>query len=169
MNAVTSAPPRGRTHVAPLLVVLWLLRLLTAAGLAIDAYVHVDLAPSYDPIKATVSQGDLFRAEAAAAALAALLLLTLRRHLTAWLLALAVALAGVAAVLLYRYVDVGAIGPLPNMYEPFWYPEKTMSAIAEGAAALTALAGLLIARHQLPRRGAGPCSGNPGGRNASSG
>ncbi|MBF9072714.1 hypothetical protein I2501_32325 [Streptacidiphilus sp. NEAU-YB345] len=136
----------------PLGAALWLLRLLTVAGLAIDAYVHADLAPTYDPIKATVSQGDLFRAEAAAASLAALLLLVFRRHLTAWLFAFAVALAGVGAVLLYRYVNVGAIGPLPNMYEPFWYPEKTASVIAEGAAALTALAGFLIAWLYVSRR-----------------
>ncbi|MGF1428279.1 hypothetical protein [Kitasatospora sp. LaBMicrA B282] len=136
---------------------LWLLRLLTAAGLAIDAYVHADLAPTYDPIKATVSQGDLFRAEAAAAALAALLLLALPRRRSsrafafAWAFAFLVAAAGVAAVLVYRYFDVGALGPLPNMHEPFWYPEKTLSAVAEGAAAATALAGLAVAWHQRRR------------------
>ena len=46
-----------------------------------------------------------------------------------------VAFGGVAAVLLYRYVDVGAIGPLPDMYDASWYSEKTWSAIAEAAAA----------------------------------
>jgi hypothetical protein len=34
---------------------------------------------------------------------------------------------------------------LPDMYEPFWYPEKTISAVAEGVAALAALALLLLA------------------------
>jgi hypothetical protein len=36
-------------------------------------------------------------------------------------------------VLLYRYVDVGAIGPVPNMYEPVWYAEKLRSLYAEAA------------------------------------
>ena len=49
-----------------------------------------------------------------------------------------VAFGGVAAVLLYRYVDVGAIGPLPDMYDASWYSEKTWSAIAEAAAAVAA-------------------------------
>ncbi|MFE9424842.1 hypothetical protein ACFYNO_17925 [Kitasatospora sp. NPDC006697] len=139
-------------HVSYAATALWLLRLLTVAGLAIDAYVHADLAPSYDPVGATVSQGDLFRAEAAASAFAALLLLAVRRRRYPWLIAFVVAGAGVAAVLVYRYVDVGAFGPLPNMYEPFWYPEKTMSAIAEGAAAATALTGLLVVWNQPPGR-----------------
>ena len=141
----THAFPGAVRQLWPLGAALWLLRLVTAAGLAIDAYVHADLAPTYDSVKATVSQGDLFRAEAAAAALAALLLLTFRRHLTTWAFALVVAVAGVAAVLVYRYVDIGAFGPFPNMYEPIWFPEKTASVIAEGVAAATALAGLLLA------------------------
>jgi hypothetical protein len=37
---------------------------------------------------------------------------------------------------LYRYVDVGSIGPIPNMYEPAWFGEKTHSAIAEGLVAV---------------------------------
>ncbi|MDH6145194.1 hypothetical protein P3T35_007245 [Kitasatospora sp. GP30] len=154
MAAATTEVHPPATHRSRTAAVLWLLSLLTAAGLAVDAYVHADLAQSYDPIKATVSQGGLFRAEAAAAALAALLLLVLRRHRYAWLLAFAVAGAGVAAVLVYRYNDVGAIGPLPNMYEPIWYPEKTASAIAEGVAAATALAGLLLTWRR-PARGTG--------------
>jgi hypothetical protein len=144
-GASVHAFPRTVKQLWPLGAALWLLRLLTAAGLAIDAYVHADLAPAYDSIKATVSQGALFRAEAAAASLAALLLLTFRRHWWPWLLAFAAAAAGVAAVLVYRYIDVGSLGPLPNMYEPFWYPEKTASVIAEAVAAATALAGLLLA------------------------
>ncbi len=55
-------------------------------------------------------------------------------------MALLVAAGGVGAVLLYQYVDVGAVGPLPNMYEPLSYPEKTNSLIAEAVAALAALA-----------------------------
>ncbi len=122
---------------------LWLLRLITAAALAVDAYVHADLAPAYDFAGKGISQGDLFRIEAAAAALAALLLILLGTRPLVWAYALLVAFAGTGAVLLYRYVDVGALGPLRNMYEPVWYPEKTRSAVAEATATLAALSGLL--------------------------
>jgi hypothetical protein len=48
--------------------------------------------------------------------------------------------------LLYTYVDVGAIGPLPDLYEPIWaLPGKRGSAIAETAATVLALAGLALA------------------------
>ncbi len=108
------------------------LAVLVALGLAYDAYVHLDLAPSYDAVKATVSQGQLFRAEAVAALLAAVLVLASDSRL-AWLFAGSIGLGGVVAVVLLRYVEVPAIGPFPSMYEPVWFAEKTYSAIAEGA------------------------------------
>ncbi|WP_063765882.1 hypothetical protein [Streptomyces cellulosae] len=146
----TDVPPRTRQTLA-LSAGLWLLRLLTAAGLAVDAYVHADLASNYHPATSTIGQDDLFRIEAAAAALAALLLLLFGTRPLVWAYALLVAAAGLAAVLLYRYVDVGTVGPLPDMYEPLWYREKTASAVAETAATLTAAAGLLLARHRRRR------------------
>lgn len=116
------------------------LRVVTAAGLACQSFVHFDLASTYDPVRSDlVSQGDLFRVEAAAAALAALLVLVVWRW-WAGLFAAAVAGGGLGAVLLYRYIDVGAVLGLPTMYEPVWYREKTWSAVAEGVAALAALA-----------------------------
>jgi hypothetical protein len=127
-----------RLHLPP----MWLLRLVTVAALVIDAYVHADLAPSYDAVRATVSQGQLFRIEAAAAALAVVLLVAAGTRRAVWAYAFVTALAGLAAVLLYRYVNVGQLGPLPNMYEPMWYGEKTASAVAEGVGAVTALWGL---------------------------
>ncbi len=130
------------------------LRLLVAAGLAIDAYIHADLAPAYDGIRATVSQGDLFRIEAGAAAAAALLVLVAGRR-AGFGVALAVAASGAGALLLYRYAAVGRIGPVPDMYEPSWFPEKTAAALAETVAAALAAAGLLLAvRHRArPRSG----------------
>jgi hypothetical protein len=105
-------------------------RLLAAAGLAVDAYVHADLAPQYDVVKDTFTQGGLFRVEAAVAALAALLVLVWRR-LPADLFAWAVAAGGFALIIIYRYVDVGSFGPVPNMYEPDWFTDKWVAAVAQ--------------------------------------
>jgi len=119
----------------------WLVRLLASAGLAVDAYVHADLASRYDPIGSSISQGDLFRVEAGVASLAAMLVLVLPRRET-YAFAVSVAASAFGAILLYRYVNVGTLGPLPNMYEPIWFTEKTVSAVAEAAALLAALIGL---------------------------
>jgi hypothetical protein len=112
---------------------------VTVAGLAVDAYVHLKLAGDYDSVKATVSQGALFRLEAGLAIVAAVLLLVRPGRLTAGIAAL-VAGGGVVALLLYYFVDVGKIGPLPNMYEPTWYADKVVTLIAQVVATVTALA-----------------------------
>ena len=116
--------------------------LVVAAGLGVDAYVHWHLAPGFDGVKGTaspqISQGELFRVETALALIAMVLVLVTRRRVAA-MVAFLIAADGLGAVLLYGYVDVGGWGPLPNMYDPFWYPEKTMSAVAEAVAALGAL------------------------------
>jgi hypothetical protein len=111
---------------------------VTVAGLAIDAYVHLALARTYDPVSASISQGWLFRLEAAAAIVAAVLLLIRPNRLTAGFAAI-VAGSGLIAVLLFRYVDVGALGPFPNMYEPLWYTKKVVTTIAQAVATVTAL------------------------------
>ncbi|MGZ4599798.1 hypothetical protein [Oryzihumus sp.] len=130
-----------------------MLRLVTAAGLAVDAYVHWNLAAQFDPVVGSgpvrVSEGQLFRLEALLALVAALLVLLVRRR-WAVLVAFVVALAGVAAVLLYRYVDIGAVGPLPDMFDPTWYPQKTFSLVAEAVAA--AAAGMLLLNPASGRR-----------------
>ena len=124
----------------------WVLTLVTAGGLAVDAYVHWHLAASFDSLVSAssphLSQGQLFRVEAVLALVAMVLVLATRRRFAA-LLALLVAAGGVGAVLLYGFVDVGALGPLPDMYDPAWSTEKVISLIAEGLAALGAL-GLLV-------------------------
>jgi len=123
----------------------FVLRALVAVGLLVDAYIHFDLAEQYDAIKTdTLSQGALFRIEAAAALLAAGLVVALRRRASD-LFALSVAAGGVVAVLLYRYVDVGAIGPIPSMYEPLWYTDKTISLIAQLVAVVAAAAAMVLA------------------------
>ncbi|SHL42643.1 hypothetical protein [Actinacidiphila paucisporea] len=136
-------------------IAVWAARVLAAAGLAVDAYVHADLAQQYDAVKATFSQGDLFRAEAALAALAAVVVLLWRRFLGdafAWL----VAAGGFALLVIYRYIDVGKLGPLPNMYEPVWYTEKKVVAVAQlvtVAAATVLMAVDLTDRHRRRRLG----------------
>lgn len=135
------------------------LTVIVAAGLAIDAYVHLDLASTYDVVKtSTLSQGDLFRVEAALAIIAGVALLVRPRRYTAWF-AFLVSAGGVAAVLVYRWVDVGKLGPLPNMYEPYWYGEKTLSLVAEAIAAAAA-AVLLVLMYMRARAVAKPAVAN---------
>ncbi len=129
----------------------WLLRLGAVAALAVDAYVHAQLAAVFDPIRATVSEGQLFRVEAAAAGLAAVLLLVAANRVT-WALALLVLASGVAAVLFYHFVDPGQLGPLPDMYDPLWTAQKAVSAVAEGVGTVFAAAGLALALRSPERR-----------------
>ena len=124
----------------------WTLRIGTAVALGIDAAVHWQNASAYDAVTATISQGQLFRVEAVLAVVIGLLVLV-RPRPSSWLAALAVAASALAAVLLYRYVDVGALGPLPDMYENTWQvPGKQLSAYAEAAAVVLAGLGLLTYR-----------------------
>jgi len=119
-----------------------LLTLMTAVGLGVDAYVHWHLAANFDTLVGTgnphLSQGELFRLEAALA-LVAMLLVLVTRSRSAAAFAFLIAAGGLAALLLYGYVDVGGFGPLPDMYDPVWYAEKTISAVAEAVAAVGAL------------------------------
>ena len=105
------------------------------------AYVHADLAGRYDPVRNSISQGDLFRVEAGAASLAGLLIVFFARRET-YGFAFLIAASALGAILLYRYVNVGTIGPLPNMYEPIWFAEKVVAAAAEAVALVAALLGL---------------------------
>lgn len=86
-----------------------------------------------------------------AAAAAALGIVLRGRRLEAAVGFLAAA-AALGAVLLYRFVDVGSLGPLPDMYEPIWYTEKAVSAIAEGVAVLACLALFAVRQHEWSRR-----------------
>ncbi|WP_267545870.1 hypothetical protein [Arthrobacter sp. H14-L1] len=119
-----------------------ILRILVAAALAVDALVHIRLAPGYQLAAPDgIGEGNLFYLESAAAIVAALYVL-IRGSRPAFGLALLVLAAGLAAVLLYHYVDVPAIGPIPAMYDPLWFPEKSISAIAQGFGVAFAVAGL---------------------------
>jgi hypothetical protein len=119
------------------------LRLLTAAALVVDAVVHARLAHRYDlNSTGSLSQGELFRIEAGVAALVAVLILLVANRIT-WALALVVAASALGAAMLSRYVDIGQLGPVPDMYEPFWYPSKVVTTIAEAVGTVAALAGLV--------------------------
>ncbi|WP_242882185.1 hypothetical protein [Actinomadura litoris] len=123
-----------------------IIRLLVAAGLAADAIVHWRFAPDMAYVQGGSVDGDLlFRIQAAVAAVAAVVVLTYARR---WSYALAFLVAGsaVGALLLYYYVDTGALGPLPDMHDPAWYTEKTISLVGEGVAALAAIAGFALTR-----------------------
>jgi hypothetical protein len=124
----------------------WTLILLAVAGLVVDAIVHLDLASAFAHVRTSaISQADLFRIEAVVALLVAGALLLHPRRSTA-LAVFVVAASAAVAVVVYRYVDVGRIGPVPNMYDPYWQPVgKWLSAVAEvvAAGASAALAGVL--------------------------
>jgi hypothetical protein len=122
------------------------LAVATAALLAVDAYVHFHDAGRYDIVtSSTISEGTLFRVQAAVAVVVAVALL-IRPRPVVWAIAVLVAASAAGAVLLYTYVDVGALGPLPDLYEHTWArPGKRATAVAETAAALLALAGLAVA------------------------
>ncbi|MFJ5103508.1 hypothetical protein [Streptomyces sp. NPDC088554] len=147
-SVITGVPTRSWRNFRPLRVAA---RLLAAAALAWDAYLHAHLADRYDAVSESVSQGDLFRIEAGLAALAALLVLVWRR-LPGDLFAWSVATGGLALLLVYRYVDVGTLGPFPNMYEPVWFTDKRLAVIAEAVAVLATI--YLLATHTRRRRGA---------------
>ncbi|MFE9122370.1 hypothetical protein [Streptomyces sp. NPDC007172] len=121
------------------------LRAVAAAALTIDGYVHLELADRYSSVASfIISEGALFRTEAGAAILAALLVLFWRRR-AGDTFAYLTAAAGLTALLLYRYLDPGALGPLPDMYEPIWFASKVWALIGQ-AAAILALTPLLAAR-----------------------
>jgi hypothetical protein len=114
------------------------LLIVATGGLGVDAYIHLDLASNYAPIKTSViSQASLFRIEAILAIIAAVIVVARPRRYTA-AIAFAVAATGLAALLVYRYANVGKLGPIPNMYEPVWFTKKLVAAYAEAAAALAA-------------------------------
>jgi hypothetical protein len=118
-------------------------RIVVAAGLAVDAYVHLNLASTYAEAGGPVNEGVLFRAEAAVALLApAAVVVTGRRG--CFLAGFAVAVSALAVMLVSRYVDLGALGPFPDLYDPVWFPEKLLAVFAEGAAGLSALIAVVL-------------------------
>jgi hypothetical protein len=119
------------------------LRVLAVVALTADAVIHAQLAHRYDlNVAGGLSQGNLFRIEAGVAVLAAgLILLTANRIV--WAVVLVVTASALAAVLLSTYVHIGQFGPVPDMYEPVWYPRKVIATVAEAVGTIAAIAGLV--------------------------
>jgi len=135
----TANRQRGAGHLVPLI-----LRVVVAVSLMVDAAVHLRLAPGYQQSAPSgIGTGNLFRIQAVLALVVAAWVLW-RGSRPALISAFAVSLSAVVAVVLYRYVDIPALGPLPAMYEPVWFLEKSLSAIFEGLAALAALIALVV-------------------------
>jgi hypothetical protein len=116
-----------------------ILRLAVFAGLGVDAYVHIHLAGDTGQ-SGTISEGTLFWIQGIVAAVVAILVLVRPRPVP-YVIAFLVAASALGALLLYRYADVGAIGPLPDMYEPVWYTEKVVTTVAEAVATVAAAIG----------------------------
>ncbi len=124
-----------------------LLRVIGALALGYSAYLHFRIASDRPPLFADdkVTLSGLFVAQAVAATVVSLWVL-LHGIRLAWLAFAAVALGSLAALLLSVYVEIPAFGPLPTIYEPLWYTDKVLAAIAAGVASLVALVALATAR-----------------------
>lgn len=134
---------RSGSHRSPVELAL---RVLVAAGLVTDAVVHLRLASNYQLASpAGIGEGTIFRIEAGVALVVAVWLF-LRGSRPAYAIAALIGLSACAAVVVYRYVDLGSFGPIPAMYEPIWSRDKLLSGAAEGLAGLLALAGFRYAK-----------------------
>src|SRR4051794_22551394 len=139
------------------------LRVIAAACLGISAYVHLHLAHRYG-FPGTISGETIFRIQGIVAATVGVLLL-LTGNKWVWVAAAVVGLAAFTAVMLYRHVDVGAIRPVPNMYDSTWEPSprQLLSAIVEIAVPFLWLVDLGLRQSSISlarRRSAAP---QPGG------
>jgi hypothetical protein len=122
------------------------LLIITAIALLVNAVIHFQLAGPFDAITGTlVSQGTLFRIQAAVNIAAALLLITRTRWAAA--LAALVAAGGLALVVITTLVplDLSPIG-LPFLFEPIWYADKVIAAVAQAIALAAAITAALLRR-----------------------
>jgi hypothetical protein len=125
-----------------------LARLLTAVALAVSAYVHVDLSSSPYWAGGQLTLGALFLGQAVVAGVVALWVLV-RPSRAAYAVAALVAATSFLALVLSTYVRLPQVGPFPVLYEPVWYADKVVAAVAAGVALLAALAGLAVAGRRV--------------------
>lgn len=127
------------------------IRVLLAAALAADAIVHIHLAPGYQLANpGGIGQGNVFYIESGLAILVGLWVL-FRGSRPAYFVALVVTASAALAAVASVYVGLPAFGPIPALYEPIWFFEKTVSALAEGAGAVLAIIGLVVGRRGTRR------------------
>jgi len=125
----------------------WATSAVIASALLVDAVVHLHLAPGYQlSAPGGIGAGNLFRLQAVTAAAVAVWVI-LRGTRSAYAVSFLVAASALGAVILYRYVNVPMLGPLPAMYEPVWFTEKALTAVAEAVAAVVAGAVLIAGAH----------------------
>jgi hypothetical protein len=117
------------------------LRAVAAAGLAVSAYLHADLAEGPLAGDGQITLAGLFIAQAVVAIVVAVAVLARPSRLV-WLAVAVVGLGSLAALVLSVYVQVPAVGPFPTLYEPLWYGEKVAAAVAAAVAGVTALVAL---------------------------
>lgn len=125
----------------------WIATGLLAVALLVNAVIHLRLAAPFDAVTGTfVSQGDLFRIQAGVNLLAIALVVIARRR-WADALALVIAAGGAALIVVTALVplDLSTIG-LPVLFEPAYYPDKTMALVAQLVAVGAATALLLLRR-----------------------
>lgn len=127
-----------------------MVRVLAAAGLVVVAVVHWRSAPAHDLIGDVITQGDLFRLQAGAAAVLALAVLV-RPHRLVWSAAALLGGLSLLVVVLTTYVAVPAVGPFPRIYEPIWYADKLVAAGAAGLALCSSCLALVLTAAR-PRR-----------------
>ena len=128
-------------------VFLFFASAITAVGLIVNAIIHLTLAGSYDGNPGTLlSQGALFRIQAVAGLLAGTLVLIRPRPATA-LLAVVIALAGLASLLVtvVTPLDLTPVGG-PFIFEPAWYKDKIISTAAQLVAIAGGVTVMLITR-----------------------
>ena len=127
--------------------VRWIATGLLAVALVVNAVIHLRLAAPFDAVAGTiVTQGDLFRIQAVANLVAIAVVLIARRR-WADALALVIAAGGAALIIVTALVplDLTAIG-LPYLFEPAYYPDKTVALVAQLVAVAAATALILLRR-----------------------
>ena len=118
----------------------------TAIGLLVNAVIHFLLATPFDGnAGALISQGGLFRIQAVVNILAAGLIVVRPTRWTG-LVASAVAIGGLGLLVftVYAPLDLQAFG-LPLIFEPVWYSDKVIAAVAQ----VIALAGGVMVAARL--------------------
>jgi hypothetical protein len=105
-------------------------RLLAAGAMLVSAAIHGRLAFVQDTSGGgLLSQSHLFAAQAALSIVLAGALLT--KDNRAWLIAVVLSVAGLAAILSSVYFPLPSVGPLPAINEPTWLLSKAICALTE--------------------------------------